>query len=136
MKRCSPATNAPWALWPLLLVTACGGSDGKTRTTDGSPAAVDQSASCGSMSCYVAAENTCDDYPAPTAAQCADGPAACANRSGVFAKPAACPTAGFKAKCTMPGPGSYVLRFYGARGDAADQSFCQTTAQGTWSTTF
>ena len=89
---------------------------------------------CPSISCYVASETLCDDYTGPTATQCADVPTSCSNRGGTSAKPAACPTAEFKAGCVLAG--GYVLRYYRTRGDSSDQSFCTSTMMGTWSTSF
>lgn len=118
---------------------ACSSDDdpGDAGMTPADASAVaDAGPACASISCYVASENLCDDYTQATTTQCADVPTACATRGGVAAGPAACPTADFQAKCSMPGPGAYVLRFYGTRGDANDQSFCTGAGGGSWSTTF
>jgi hypothetical protein len=99
--------------------------------------AAEASTSCGSVSCYVAADGTCDEYPSPSPTQCADVPTACSNRGGTVAKPAACPTAGFVGKCTITpslGGSTYVTRFY--KDAAGSESFCKSIAMGTWSTTF
>jgi hypothetical protein len=130
-----------------LLLAACASDDNKNTSGDGG-ITTDSAAmggggtsgtgagACSSISCYVASQNTCDDYGMATPTQCSDVPVACTNNAGVLAKPAGCPTAGFTAKCTMPGPGGYVLRFYGTRGDNNDMNFCTGIAMGTWSTTF
>lgn len=119
------------ALTIVGLGFACSGSGNGTPAVDAAA-----TTTCTSISCYVAGEELCDDYSAPTTTQCADVPTSCGSRGGTVAKPSACPATNFKAKCAMPGPGGYVLRFYGNRGGASDESFCTGTAMGTWSTTF
>lgn len=123
-----------------LFVFSCSSSADDGGGTDagggGGGSSAGNATACASLSCHVASEDLCDDYTMPTATQCADVPGACSKRSGTLAKPSACPAMGFKAKCVMPGPGGYVLRFYGSRGGASDQSFCTTMAMGTWSTTY
>jgi hypothetical protein len=129
----------------LVLMTAChptvddtdAGADaaGEASTAD---SATDGGAS--SLSCYVASQFTCDEYPHPTPGQTTDVPVACSSASGVLEQPAACPMAGFKGKCTRPEgptiPGPYVERFYAGADVAYAQDFCVNTASGVWSTTF
>jgi hypothetical protein len=107
----------------------------------GSEASADSSADAAVTSritCYVAPQFICDDYPNPTAAQTTDVPVACSSASGDFGS--ACPTAAFKGKCTRPEgptiPGPYVERFYEGADVAYAQDFCVNTANGVWSTTF
>jgi hypothetical protein len=126
----------------MMILSACssssdhsgGGGTGGTGGTDGG--AGGSTSACKSMGCYVASDNLCDEYTQPTADYCTNVPGSCASRAGTLSSPAACPTANFTGKCIMPGPGGRILRYYGNRGDAADQSFCTDTATGTWSTTF
>src|SRR5690349_13222458 len=66
-----------------------GGNDASTPSPDASTPADAASAdtggeACGSMSCNVAADGTCDEYPAPSSTQCDDLPAACSNRGGTL----------------------------------------------------
>jgi hypothetical protein len=145
--------RALWLSAPLLAslvwVTGChltaqdpAGSDAGADAGPASDASsADTSVDAGaSLSCDLATQFTCNEYPNPTAAQLTDVPTACSSGSGVFAQPAACPMAGFKGKCTRPDgptvPGPYVERFYAGADLAYAQDFCVNTASGIWSTTF
>jgi hypothetical protein len=129
----------------LVVVTGCDPIDPNKDKSDGgaSDAAAEASADGGvtsSISCYIAAQFICDDYPSATAAQLTDVPVACSSASGELKTPAACPQTDFKGKCTRPeGPtvaGPYVERFYAGADVAYAQDFCVNTANGVWSTTF
>lgn len=116
--------------------TTDGGATDASSATDSST--VD--AGGNSLSCYIAPQFTCDEYPNPTAAQMTDVPAACSSASGDLKQPAMCPMTGFKGKCTRTDgptiPGPYVERFYQGADVAYAQDFCVNTAHGVWSTTF
>ena len=141
--------RALWFSAPLLAslvwVTGCHltaqdpGSDAGA-TSDASSAETSVEAGAASLSCYLAAQFTCNEYPSPTPAQVTDVPTACSSGSGELLQPAACPMAGFKGKCTRPDgptvPGPYVERFYVGADLAYAQDFCVNTASGVWSTTF
>lgn len=103
---------------------AAGGSGG---------ACTDVSASCDKPN-----DHLCDDY-AHACPLLGEIQEACSNLAGTYASPAACPTAGFLAKCTLPANpnGSQLTtRYYTGVDIAALQDFCQNIAGGTWSTTF
>ena len=120
-------------------MTGCHLTADESKTDGGADAGSEASAAVTSrITCYVAPQFICDDYPNPTAAQTMDVPVACSSASGDFG--AACPTAAFKGKCTRPEgpttPGPYVERFYEGADVAYAQDFCVNTASGVWSTTF
>jgi len=140
--------RAFWLSVPFLaslLVTGCHltatdpGADGGA-VGDAGAAETSTEAGGASLSCYLATQFTCDEYPNPTPAQVMDVPTACSSGSGELHQPAACPTAGFSGKCTRPEgptiPGPYVERFYTGADVAYAQDFCVNTASGVWSTTF
>jgi hypothetical protein len=127
----------------LVWMTGCDPIE-QNKTTDGgstNDAAVEASADAGatnSITCYIAPQFICDDYPNPTPSQVMEVPVACSSASGDLQ--AKCPEAGFKGKCTrVDGPtiaGPYVERFYTGADLAYAQDFCVNTAHGFWSTTF
>jgi hypothetical protein len=131
----------------LVWVTGChltaddpAGTDGGV-TSDAAVAETSTATDAGaSISCYLATQFTCNEYPSPTADQVTAVPTACSSGSGDFEQPAACPMTGFKGKCTRPDgpnvPGPYVERFYDGADVAYAQDFCVNTASGVWSTTF
>ena len=141
--------RALWLSAPLLAslvwVTGCHltsddpGADGGAASPDASTEASAE-AGASSLSCYLATQFTCNEYPNPTPAQVADVPTACSSGSGDFKQPKDCPMAGFKGKCTRPDgptvPGPYVERFYDGADLVYAQDFCVNTASGVWSTTF
>ena len=91
----------------------------------------------GSLSCHVAVQQVCDEYPAPSPSDDENVGVACSSRSGVLARPAACPSAGFLGKCTTgSGSGQHIQRFYTGADAAYSQDFCANTAHGAWSTAF
>jgi hypothetical protein len=91
----------------------------------------------GSIACYSAVQHFCEENPAPTAAQEEALKVMCSSGSGAFAKPAACPTAGFVGKCTVTAGTTITVRRYYPGVDAAyNQDFCVNTAHGVWSTAF
>jgi hypothetical protein len=133
----------------FVVVTGCDPIDPNKEKADGAAsdaaaeASADASADGGatsSISCYIASQFICDDYPSATATQLTDVPVACSSASGELKTPSACPQADFKGKCTRPeGPtvaGPYVERFYTGADVAYAQDFCVNTANGVWSTTF
>ena len=145
--------RALWLSAPLLAslvwVTGChltsddpGADGGPASDAASSEASTEAGAEAGasSLSCYLATQFTCDEYPNPTPAQVTDVPTACSSGSGDFEQPAKCPMTGFKGKCTRPEgptiPGPYVERFYVGADLAYAQDFCVNTASGVWSTTF
>jgi hypothetical protein len=76
--------------------------------------------------------NGCPDYIAETEGSCQ-------NRGGVWAAPAACPTAMFEAKCALPAnaDGSQLTsRWYTGADTATQQNFCTSIGQGVWSDSF
>ena len=121
----------------VLALAACGGGSGApadASTANDTSAAGDTG--CAAVSCSVANDNTCDEYPAPSPTQCPDIPAACANRGGTLASPPACPMPGFVGKCTFSGESPLVTRFYVPADATAMMSFCTGIGGGAWSTTF
>jgi hypothetical protein len=134
----------------FVVVTGCDPIDPNKDKGDGgaasdasAEASADANADAGatsSISCYIASQFICDDYPSPTAAQLADVPVACSSASGDLETPSKCPQTDFKGKCTRPEgptvPGPYVERFYTGADVAYAQDFCVNTANGVWSTTF
>ncbi len=94
-----------------------------------------------SLSCYVADMWRCDEEPLATAAQRMNAPVSCSSLSGVFHSPAACPTADFQGRCTLPPAstgmdGMQIQRFYTGADVTYASDYCVNTAHGTWSTTF
>jgi len=90
-----------------------------------------------SISCYVANQQICYEDPTPTAAQLDNLPVKCSSDSGEYLQPAKCPQTGFIGKCTFSAAdGPEVDRFYTGVDPVYQQSFCETVALGTWSTTF
>jgi hypothetical protein len=117
-----------------LLAAASGGcTDGGGTTHAGTADAAT------TVSCYTDVQFVCEENPTPTATDEENLRVVCSSNSGVFAKPAACPTAGFLGKCTFTSDGTLrVRRYYPGEGvDVAYlQDFCVNTAHGVWSTTF
>ena len=131
----------------LVWVTGCHltgtdpAADGGATDAGSAETSTPVEAGANSISCYLATQFLCDEYPNPTPAQLMDVPTACSSGSGAFEHdPSKCPMAGFKGKCTRPDgptvPGPYVERFYDGADLAYAQDFCVNTASGVWSTTF
>ena len=79
--------------------------------------------------------------PAATAAQQMNAPVVCSSASGVWHSPAACPSAGYQGKCTLPPAstgmdGVQIQRFYTGADVTYAADYCTNTAHGTWSTAF
>lgn len=118
-----------------------GGSDsgagGELTATAGAGGGTQECAQ--SASCAIAAEFLCDEWSNACPAYIAETEGSCDNRGGVWASPAACPTAAFEGKCALPAsPDASQLtsRWYTGADTATQESFCTTIGQGTWSTTF
>ena len=116
----------------LLIAANCGGSN--------NPDAGDASRGV-SQACYTASMFRCDEEPNATTAQQMNAPVVCSSASGVWTTPAACPTAGFMGKCTLPPAstmmdGVQIQRFYQGADVAYAADYCVNTSHGTWSTTF
>jgi hypothetical protein len=79
----------------------------------------------------------CEENPVAAASAEEALRVACSSGSGVFAKPAACPPAGFVGKCTFTSDATLrVRRYYTGVDIAYNQDFCVNTAHGTWATAF
>jgi hypothetical protein len=131
-------TLFPVALLFLLAGTTAGSCPNKTDPSDAGTGA-DGAAGSGTA-CYIADQFRCKEFPNPSEDQRNNLAVECSSGSGVLSDK--CPTANYKAKCTVPPDpnnpkdGPEVRRWYTGRDIAYEEAFCADPAHGAWSTSF